>query len=597
MIRISVVIPTFNRRQVLERTLPLLLEQEFPADEYEVVVVVDGSTDGTQEWLESLKPKCGLKIFEAQHRGAGAARNVGIRAAAGELILFLDDDLICAPDLLKVHADAHSVPGHRIVHGPIYVAPDSRRSLIRHVTESFYESYYRPLNPQMRLQFPDPIGESLSVLSSLINSSMPKRVLEESDGFDEEILAAEDLELGLRLYKAGCEFRFLPAAATQEYYVKTTWQHLNGQAKSLGAGDLRVSRKHPEYRVHSSLSVMGETRSLKRALLRALVNSSIPVVPLIAYPLKWEEKFISIGPLRNAGLKLLALCERLTRIRSAVEIAGSWKKLQQEFGLRCPVLLYHHVGPFRPGMYRSLNVSAQAFERQIGWLASRGYKGIAPSDWLKWVREGTGLPEKPIIITFDDAYADIAEFALPVLRRNGFRGAVYVVTERISSTNTWDEANGKGTLKTMSADQIRSWVGQGIEFGGHSRTHADLPKLDPIERILEIGGSRKDLTELLGEAPASFAYPFGRLNDSVVSDAYKEFDLAYSTIEGMNYLRTDRHRQRRIYIGPAQSLIEFGINVRRGKRIQVFDDLRIKLAVRTRMRKAFHRYPEASNPN
>ena len=100
MIRISVIIPTYNRRHVLERTLPGVLAQDFPPQDYEVIVVMDGSTDGTAEMLRDLKPKCSLRVLESQHRGAGAARNVGIRAAVGELVLFLDDDLITTPGLL-----------------------------------------------------------------------------------------------------------------------------------------------------------------------------------------------------------------------------------------------------------------------------------------------------------------------------------------------------------------------------------------------------------------------------------------------------------------------------------------------------------------
>jgi glycosyltransferase involved in cell wall biosynthesis/peptidoglycan/xylan/chitin deacetylase (PgdA/CDA1 family) len=586
MIKVSVIIPTFNRRHVLARTLPLLFAQEFPAEEYEVIVVVDGSTDGTYEWLKSLAPHCTLKALEAQHRGAGAARNIGIHAASGELILFLDDDLLCAPDLLRLHAAAHSGPERRVVHGPIYVAPDSRKSLVRLVTESFYESYYRPLTAEMRLQYPDPIGPSLSVLSSLVNGSMPRELLRESGGFDEDILAAEDLELGLRLYKAGCVFRFLPAAATREYYVKTSLEHLRGAARALGAGDLRVSRKHPEYRIESSLSVIAQTRPVKRAILGLLMRSPVSIVPLLALPLRWEESFISILPLRKAGFRLLALCERLTRLRSAAQAAGSWSQLQKELGQRCPVLLYHHVGPLRPGTDRSLNISAKAFKRQIEWLAFRGYRGISPSDWLHWIREGKPLPRKPVLITFDDAYADIAEYALPILRLHRFAAAVYVVSERIAATNTWDEANGSGTLRLMTADQIRYWANQGIEFGAHSRTHADLPALSQPGCASEVEGSKHDLATLLGHTPASFAYPYGHFNDSVYSQAREAFDLAFSTIEGMNFLRTDPHLLRRIYVGPAQSILEFAVNVHRGKSEPFLGDLRMKLKIRTRIRKA-----------
>ena len=99
-IKLSVVIPTFNRQRVLERTLPSLLAQDFPPENYEIIVVVDGSTDGTAQMLRELKPMCAFRVLDSPHRGPGAARNLGIRAAVGELVLFLDDDLVCTPGLL-----------------------------------------------------------------------------------------------------------------------------------------------------------------------------------------------------------------------------------------------------------------------------------------------------------------------------------------------------------------------------------------------------------------------------------------------------------------------------------------------------------------
>src|ERR1700722_2374074 len=185
MIKLSVIIPTFNRRHVLERTLPALLAQDLPAEDYEILIVMDGSNDGTVELLRGWKPKFAFRALEAPHRGPGAARNVGIRAATGELVLFLDDDLIAGPDLLRQHCASHSGSDFDIIHGPIYVAAESSQTIIRHVVERRYESYYRNLNPAMRLRFPEGIPASIAVLSSLVNSSMPRDLLVRSDGFDE----------------------------------------------------------------------------------------------------------------------------------------------------------------------------------------------------------------------------------------------------------------------------------------------------------------------------------------------------------------------------------------------------------------------------
>ena len=108
-----------------------------------------------------------------------------------------------------------------------------------------------------------------------------------------------------------------------------------------------------------------------------------------------------------------------------------------------------------------MTVSPAKFEQQIRWLARRGFQGICPRDWLQWLREGKGLPDKPILLTFDDAYADTAEYALPILKKYGFGAAVFVVTERLGGTNTWDEAEGCGTLHLMTAEQIRYWADAG----------------------------------------------------------------------------------------------------------------------------------------
>lgn len=167
-IKVSVVIPTFNRRRVLERTLPSLLAQDFPPENYEVIVVVDGSTDGTAQMLRDCKPMCSFRVLDSEHRGPGAARNVGIRAAVGELVLFLDDDFICTPGLLRQHCASHPDSEPLLVHGSIYVAPESSKTIIRYMTECFYELYYRP-REEMELRFPANIGSSIAPLSSIIN--------------------------------------------------------------------------------------------------------------------------------------------------------------------------------------------------------------------------------------------------------------------------------------------------------------------------------------------------------------------------------------------------------------------------------------------
>lgn len=265
-------------------------------------------------------------------------------------------------------------------------------------------------------------------------------------------------------------------------------------------------------------------------------------------------------------------------------------KQTTEIGPGCPSLLYHRVGPVRPGTHRDLTVSPERFERQMRWLARRGYAGITPSDWLRWVRDGKGLPAKPILLTFDDGYAETAHYALPILRKYGFGAGVFVVTARLGGTNAWDGAGGHETLDLMTGEQIRYWAARGIEFGAHSRTHAHLTRLSAAELAAEVAGSKDDLSQLLGYSPASFAYPYGEYNHAVCNLVRSEFDLAFSADDGLLYRCSDPHLLRRTYVGHHDSLIEFALCVRRGG-IKTIRTWGARLGLRTRLKRVLGMTP------
>lgn len=247
---------------------------------------------------------------------------------------------------------------------------------------------------------------------------------------------------------------------------------------------------------------------------------------------------------------------------------------------RCVALLYHHIGQASAGAYPDLTLSPREFERQIRWLARRGYTGIRPADWFAWYKSGSSLPPKPILITFDDAYADIAEHALPILRQFGFGAAVFVATGRIGQTSDWDEGLGYPALPLMSAAQIRYWAGEGIEFGAHSRMHPNLTKLSREALGEEVAASCDDLAVLLDHPVIAFAYPFGAYNNTVHGAVQSSFGLAFTADSGFNSRQTDPHLLRRIIIKPKQSMLAFSLLVRLG------EHWRSKLALRTRLKRA-----------
>jgi peptidoglycan/xylan/chitin deacetylase (PgdA/CDA1 family) len=240
------------------------------------------------------------------------------------------------------------------------------------------------------------------------------------------------------------------------------------------------------------------------------------------------------------------------------------KPFKRKRDVLVPVILYHNVGPFRPGTNPALTIPVETFEEHIRWLKRHGYTGIRSSDWLAWCRDGKELPHKPVMLTFDDAYADCAEYALPILARHGFHAAIFVVTGQIGGTNAWSRKNLGAALPCMTEEQIRRWAAQGFEFGSHTHTHPDLRTLGDDEIANEMRGSAQHLSNLLGLRVHSFAYPYGDYSEAVKRWAEQTFDLAFTCDEGLNTRGTDRYLLRRKMVHPGDTLLDLAAYVKLG---------------------------------
>src|SRR5262245_50520479 len=122
---LSVVIPTYNRCDSLYVTLEALGEQTISVDQFEVLVVSDGSTDGTDEMVRRLsrESRYHLKLLTQTNTGPSAARNQGVRKSCGEVIVFLDDDVEPTPQFLAIHAAHHVRDSKLAVIGPMLRDP------------------------------------------------------------------------------------------------------------------------------------------------------------------------------------------------------------------------------------------------------------------------------------------------------------------------------------------------------------------------------------------------------------------------------------------------------------------------------------------
>jgi glycosyltransferase involved in cell wall biosynthesis len=256
---ISVVIPTHNRSASLERTLACLARQTYPADQFEVIVVDDGSEDGTESRLALGAGRGVWRYIRQRHAGRGAARNTGIRAARGSVVAFTDDDCTPEPDWLAALAQALAGPHDT---GTAAVAAVGGRIQERVVDGNGVQAFYAAR--QERLQ-----ASSSGELERLdtANAACFRAALLAVGGFDESAPHAglEDVELSFRLRAAGYQLLACPRAVVG-HTNRTSLAGLIAQAfeRGLGLGILAID--HPQHL--PELANLGPYRRVQPSILQ-----------------------------------------------------------------------------------------------------------------------------------------------------------------------------------------------------------------------------------------------------------------------------------------------------------------------------------------
>ncbi len=187
------------------------------------------------------------------------------------------------------------------------------------------------------------------------------------------------------------------------------------------------------------------------------------------------------------------------------------------------VLTYHSISS--AGGPTSIPLST--FRMQMDALAERGFASLGCADFVVW-QQGGARDGRSVLITFDDAFADFAEAAHPVLRAHGFSALVFVPTGRVGGHEAWCGAH-PAPRALLDWDTIRALATEGVEFGGHGVSHEDLTRLAPEARRHEIDDCARALAERLGAAPTSFAAPYGRVDETVRADIARTYAVAFGT--------------------------------------------------------------------
>jgi glycosyltransferase involved in cell wall biosynthesis len=311
---VSVVVPTYNRREIVGRSLETLFHQDFPSSDFEIIVVVDGSIDGTAQSLRELKPECRFRVIEQENRGLAGARNTGFRAAESELVLFLDDDMRADPGLVRAHVRAHQRLGPAAVFGALFLSADSKANLASECFRREIGAFHLRRSRDQKQTW----GVSECVFS---NSSLPMQLLVNAGGFDESFRMREDLELGVRLQALGVHMEYLDEAVAYQYYDKTSADLLE-DARRFALADLMFERKHPGQRIEGLLRLSEGEQTWKHSMRALLSRWPVLEKSILAPWCALGDALFWCAPVRWAGIRALQMRRRIHWLRAIHETAG-----------------------------------------------------------------------------------------------------------------------------------------------------------------------------------------------------------------------------------------------------------------------------------
>ena len=302
---LTVTIASHQRRDSLRRVLENLGRQDYPANHYDVVVILDGSTDGSAEMADALQTPYGLRVISQQQSGLASARNRGAREAAEDgVVVFLDDDIDPQPGFLAAHAEAHAASGEELLALGYYPpAPPREPTLWALRIRGWWEDHFRRKGePGHQWSYVDLVDGNLSLRrATLLNVGC----------YDERFRGGrrQDWDLGLRLLADGVRFEYHPRAVGIHRFDATIEKGLEN-ARDEGRWDVLLAQKHPQTKGHLPLS------RLANAFERRPRRSSFVYHPRSR-----------VLPTRSLGLPALRALEATGR-------RGRWWRLSDELLVR-----------------------------------------------------------------------------------------------------------------------------------------------------------------------------------------------------------------------------------------------------------------------
>lgn len=234
---------------------------------------------------------------------------------------------------------------------------------------------------------------------------------------------------------------------------------------------------------------------------------------------------------------------------------------------KVPILMYHSISQLAAPKFKQFTVSPVLFANQMRYLHHHGYTPITITQFKHLRAQGQdALPERPIVLTFDDGFADFFTEALPVLRQYGFVATLYVATGLVNGTSRWLEREGEASRPMLTWDQLAEIHACGIECGGHSHSHRQLDTLPLSVAKDEIVKSKVLLEQHLSAQVSSFAYPFGYYTTALRQEVQAAgYTSACAVKFAMSSVDTDPFALARLMVSADTSTDAFAALLTRGR--------------------------------
>ena len=488
--KISVIIPTYNRCDSLKLALDSIMLQTYL--DIEVIVIVDGCSDETEQLLKKFSIVRPI-IFQ-NNRGAAVGLNEGAKLANGDILLFLDDDMVYDSKLIENHYGLHKTETYDVIigHFPLGKLP----------TPSFFRKVIYDWTEGWQLSF----GENINFFDVLCSGhfSIRKELFVKIGGFDTEFSqwGRKDSELGHRLIRVGAKFGFCKEAKSYQNYDKLPSKFLSDY-KLLGIADVALIRKHPELKKDLLLSSYYQAPWFIRKIRGYAINKN-KIFKLFANHL-----LNIFDVLHNKRID----SEFIEGLFWTIADYKYWEGVVEEFetpklffnmiGNSISILLYHRIIEYPS----SFSVTLSNFEKQIEFLFKNNYNVVSLENAIDSIIHNKILPTKSVVITFDDGYKDFLE-AHKILEKYGFPVSVFIPTKYINSVNNWNTEEMENNIPILSESDIVELRNKNVSFHSHSHSHSILDNLGIEDLENEIVKS-KDILKNLGINSNYFSYPSG----------------------------------------------------------------------------------------